>query len=154
LSGERPTLLRPGAITRAELERVLRMPVADAGQDAPRASGRLASHYAPQKPLEVVPQAVLPARMAELRPFRLAVLAPPPLIKSPPPHVVVALEAPLDPAAYARALYAHLRALDASGAERLLVAAPPAQPEWAAVNDRLRRAQGSNMGSPNFNDGL
>lgn len=154
LSGARPALLRPGAITRTELERVLGLTVDDAGHDAPRAPGRLSSHYAPERPLEVVAEPKLAARIAELRGFRLALLAPPAVTESAPPHVVLALAASADPTDYARALYAHLHAMDASGADRLLVAAPPAQPAWAAVNDRLRRAQGSNTDSPSYDDGL
>ena len=51
LSGERPEILRHGAVTRAMLEAVLGRPVPDAGSDAPRASGRLKSHYAPGTPV-------------------------------------------------------------------------------------------------------
>ena len=36
--------------------------------------------------------------------------------------------------------YANLRTLDASGAKRILVEAPPTKREWEAVNDRLVRA--------------
>jgi L-threonylcarbamoyladenylate synthase len=41
---------------------------------------------------------------------------------------------------YARVLYQNLRQLDASGAERLIVALPPSGAEWEAVADRLQRA--------------
>ena len=44
------------------------------------------------------------------------------------------------PSQYAKALYANLRALDASGADLILVELPPDTPSWAAVMDRLRRA--------------
>jgi L-threonylcarbamoyladenylate synthase len=77
LSGATPQLLRPGAVTRAALERILKVAVADAGDAAPRASGRLESHYAPVTPLEVVPAAMLAARVAQLSDRRLAILAPP-----------------------------------------------------------------------------
>jgi L-threonylcarbamoyladenylate synthase len=45
-------------------------------------------------------------------------------------------------AKYAHDLYASLRALDAAGADVILVEQPPQTPGWAAVNDRLRRAAG------------
>ena len=41
---------------------------------------------------------------------------------------------------FARALYAELRLLDASGMDLILVEAPPADGAWHAVEDRLRRA--------------
>jgi L-threonylcarbamoyladenylate synthase len=45
-----------------------------------------------------------------------------------------------DPTIYAHDLYANLRKLDDAGAKRILVEAPPRNPEWDAVNDRLARA--------------
>ena len=42
--------------------------------------------------------------------------------------------------AYAHALYANLRALDAAACAVILVEQPPLRPAWAAVNDRLMRA--------------
>ena len=48
--------------------------------------------------------------------------------------------APENPAAYAHDLYAHLRSLDTSGADLIVVEAPPADVAWDAVNDRLARA--------------
>jgi L-threonylcarbamoyladenylate synthase len=48
--------------------------------------------------------------------------------------------APAVAAQYAHGLYAALRELDAAGAERIVVEAPPHGAEWSAVVDRLRRA--------------
>jgi L-threonylcarbamoyladenylate synthase len=45
-----------------------------------------------------------------------------------------------EPAAYARELYANLRALDALGADVILVEEVPAGSAWQAIGDRLRRA--------------
>ena len=66
LSGEAPRILRPGAISRPEIEAVIG-PVAE-GQDSdgPRVSGTLASHYAPRASVEVLARAPLVARFHEL----------------------------------------------------------------------------------------
>ena len=48
--------------------------------------------------------------------------------------------APGDVAGYAHVLYAAMHDLDACGAKKILVQAPPSDPAWAAVNDRLGRA--------------
>lgn len=141
LSRGAPRLLRPGSITRAQLEAVLGIAVPDAGVDAPRASGRLESHYAPRTPLECVEAAQLPARLNALRGQRLAVLAPAAALLDPGPQVVLRLVAPDSAEAYAQQLYALLHRLDAAGAERILVAWPPAGLAWEAVHDRLRRAR-------------
>jgi len=140
LSGTTPRLLRHGAITRRQLEQTIGREVADAGADAPRASGGLKSHYAPRAPLELLPAPRLPARINALRGTRLAVLAPAAALLDWPADVVLRLVAPADAAEYARRLYALLHQLDESGATRILVAAPPQGESWEAVHDRLRRA--------------
>jgi L-threonylcarbamoyladenylate synthase len=47
---------------------------------------------------------------------------------------------PADAAEYGRQLYATLRGLDSAGHDLIVVEAPPANPEWLAVRDRLMRA--------------
>jgi L-threonylcarbamoyladenylate synthase len=47
---------------------------------------------------------------------------------------------PDDPEGYARGLYAALRELDQAGNDVIVVENIPAEPAWAAVADRLRRA--------------
>jgi L-threonylcarbamoyladenylate synthase len=140
LSGAAPRLLRHGAITRRQLEETIGRDVADAGADAPRASGGLKSHYAPRAPLELLPATGLPARINALRGTRLAVLAPAAALLDWPADVALRLVAPAGAAEYARRLYALLHQLDESGAARILVAAPPQGEAWEAVHDRLRRA--------------
>ena len=48
--------------------------------------------------------------------------------------------APRDAAAYAHALYAMLRELDAMGAREIWIERSPGGGEWAGTDDRLRRA--------------
>jgi L-threonylcarbamoyladenylate synthase len=139
LTGDRPRLLRPGSITQKQIEQALGCAVDLAAADdpaAPRAPGRLARHYAPGKPLELVEPARLAARVHELGANRVAVLAPTPLL----PGVARWWIAPAAPEPYAHDLYEFLHRMDASGAERLLVQRPPREPQWAALHDRLERA--------------
>ena len=132
-------LLRPGFITRAQIEQLIG-PVPDGGAEAPRASGDRPQHYAPFTPLELIARAELEARVAEYsrRNRKLAVLAMGPAAQARPS--VTWIDAGKEPAAYAHALYSHLRTLDHLGCARILVEAPPAQEAWSAVLDRLRRA--------------
>lgn len=141
VSGAEPTLLRPGSITREQLQQALGRKVADAGATAPRASGRLEKHYSPHTPLSVLPAHELAAKLAKPSNDRLAVLAPLTLLENCRALIVLAIAAPERADDYARFLYASLHRLDTSGADRLLVAAPPAGPQWEAVSDRLQRAQ-------------
>lgn len=141
LSGNGVRLLRPGSITRAQLEAVLGTSVGSASAESPRAPGRLARHYAPRTPLELVEPAELLARVDALRGTPIAVLAPPLALRDRRADVVLRLMAPAQPDDYGRRLYALLHELDGAGAQRILVAWPPPTPNWEAVRDRLRRAR-------------
>jgi len=145
LSRGPPVLLRPGAITREQLAHALGVEPRAPDADAPRASGTLASHYAPRTPLELVAEAQLELRVRELAAAgkRVAVLARGPARAS----AAFRWDAAGDtPAAYAHDLYAHLRALDASGADLILVESPPSGTAWEGVNDRLARASAGEEG--------
>jgi L-threonylcarbamoyladenylate synthase len=134
LSRGAPVLLRPGAITREQIAAVLGAAPRDRDADAPRASGTLAAHYAPGTPLRLVAGAALDGALAGAG--RCAVLA----FRKNMPCAAAFIAAPADPMRYAHDLYANLRALDAAGAEAILVESPPDTPAWEAVNDRLARA--------------
>ena len=138
LSRGRAVLLRPGQITPARIATVLGSEVEAPEAGAPRAPGALESHYAPRTPLRVVAPAELPAKLAELRGHKVAVLArgeAPEGLKD-----VYWQEAQRAVAGYAHELYASLRRLDDKGCDVILVEAPPDVPGWQGVNDRLRRA--------------
>ncbi|MBN6740700.1 threonylcarbamoyl-AMP synthase [Acidithiobacillus sp. MC6.1] len=139
LSGHQARLLRPGAITIAELEVVLEQPVASPGNNTPRAPGMLRSHYAPNTPLYLVPVVNLEAEICRhLRQRqRVAVLAMPATLlpESCPRHPM-----PTHPTGWARELYAQLRALDKQDLDAILIEKPPIGADWQAVSDRLGRA--------------
>ncbi len=135
----RPGLITPGALSRAAGVEVF----IGAANDGPRVPGAVKAHYAPRTPLEVVPSALLAQRLAEVpgacvvaRADIGEVAAVPVGMLAPGCRVVL----PATPAEFGQKLYSTLRDLDAVGAPRLLVEAPPAGEEWAAVRDRLARA--------------
>ncbi len=160
LSAGAPRLLRPGGVHRHALEQVLGERVAlaehlverdeprpERAADAPvvgdvvqapvpRAPGGLPRHYAPATPAEMVAPEDLEARLEQLR-APVGVLA---RRRAPSGFAGVWAELPADPAPYAQALYAALRKLDRSGSARIVIEAVPADPDWLAVRDRLRRA--------------
>ncbi len=140
LSQGTPSILRHGVITREMLEATLGFQVPDAGADAPRASGRLKSHYAPRTPLELLDEAPLLERIRELGAGEIALLATPELIAQCPERPFFVIEASKDLRAYGASLYENLHRLDASGAKRILVQRPNPEPAWAAIHDRLGRA--------------
>jgi L-threonylcarbamoyladenylate synthase len=135
LSGGAAVLLRPGKISRAELEKIVALEEKTGA--SPRHSGGLERHYSPRTPARLVPTHALDREISHLK-DRVAVLA----FSRPDERVDYWLRMPREPEGYAQKLYAALRELDGAGCELILVEAPPEQPEWAAVRDRLQRACG------------
>jgi L-threonylcarbamoyladenylate synthase len=137
LSTGSPVLLRPGHVSREELEKVLGSPVLEKSASSPRHSGGLERHYAPRTPARLVPSYDLDKEIARLK-EKVAVLA----FSRPDERVDFWLRMPRDPQAYAQKLYAALRELDTAGCDAILVEGPPETPKWIAVYDRLKRACG------------
>lgn len=150
LTGPRPRLLRPGAISADDLAEVLDDAPTRAVTGGPRTPGRLASHYAPTTPVRVVEEAVLPeaVRTAQDAGLRVAVLRPEggPAGSGAAGHALV--EMPASARAYARLLYARLARVDALGCDVALVQRPPARTGWEAVHDRLGRSEGVDPHTP------
>ncbi|HEY2226744.1 MAG TPA: L-threonylcarbamoyladenylate synthase [Xanthobacteraceae bacterium] len=140
---DRPVLLRPGGVPRADIERVLGHALAAttangpvAGEDGvvPTAPGQLASHYAPRAALRLDTDSVDAGE---------SLLAFGPVL---PPGAggaarVLNLSERGDLIEAAANLFSHLRALDAPGASTIAVMRVPPQGLGEAINDRLRRAQ-------------
>ena len=137
LSGGEPVLLRPGRISRAELEEALGAKVLDRNAGSPRHSGGLERHYAPKTPVLLVPPHQLDAEIAR-RGDTVAVLA----FSKPDERVDYWIRMQREPRSYAHRLYAALRELDGAGCGAILVETPPETAEWDAVRDRLSRAAG------------
>jgi len=156
LLGERPRVLRPGALPLSALREVLGEDGIDHGHPSgaetpptPRVPGTLASHYAPITPLEIHAAEALFARARAMQDqgLRVAVLRRNRSLRGislPPSLPQFLLPARAEP--YGRGLYARLRELDRFAFDRVLVEAPPGDESWWAVNDRLARAAaGSEM---------
>src|SRR6185369_6536554 len=124
-AGETAILLRPGGIGAAELSRALGRPLREADATAPRASGTLASHYAPRTPANLVPADVLRAEILQFdeRDEIVAVLGR--TVVRPAEFTGVWLQAPADADVYAHDLYANLRTLDAANADVILIETVP-----------------------------
>lgn len=140
-----PVLLRPGQIGRAAIEAACgeRLRERDAfATDAPRASGTLAAHYAPNARLRLMSARELQAGLdllgADAQRAGLAVYARSPLQRV--AAGVLLRRMPDDAEATAQQLFAVLRDFDAQGARLIWVESPPESGDWDGVRDRLQRA--------------
>src|SRR5579875_299272 len=128
--GPAAAVLRPGGVSREQIEDVLGAPVRVGGGEI-RVPGSLPSHYAPRAQVEVFDE-LAPAeeRTRSLRAngVRVELLAPGGGAE-----------------AYARQLYERLREADRRGAQTIVVVAPAEGGLGTAIRDRLRRAAGPRM---------
>ena len=149
LVGE-PTLLRPGALPREAIERVVKLSEAvsattgtsDAFEEEAVliAPGQMSSHYAPRARLRLDASDV---RHAE------ALLAFGPAVIEGAAAAVMALNLSQrgDLIEAAANLFSHLRALDACGAASIAVMPVPRAGLGEAINDRLQRAAAPRQGT-------
>ncbi len=142
LTGEIPRVLRPGPISRPELEAalggqtVLEQPPEES-VPRPMSPGQMPVHYAPQTPayhvdtLEELSQFTLP------RDYTLIVIGDHPPIGTSSALDQFRLESPTKAAL---ALYDVLHRCDALAKSAIIVVLPADLPEWRAVRDRLKKA--------------
>lgn len=140
-----PVLLRPGVLTRAQLEAACGEPVLEkdevvSGSAAPRASGTLASHYAPNAKVRLMDAKaiqtaldVLGADAAHIAVYARSIVR----IRS---SRLVYRRMPDDALTTAQQLFAVLRDFDAQGVQLIWVETLPDAPQWNGVRDRLARA--------------
>ena len=145
-----PVLLRPGTLSRAEIEAacavrvLLPAELQPAAAPAPRASGTLDSHYAPKAMVRLMDGRALKVALDVLggeldaSDALIAVYARREL--RPRSRRVLFRRMPDDARATAQQLFAVLRDFDAQGARLIWIETPPADPEWLGVRDRLERA--------------
>jgi L-threonylcarbamoyladenylate synthase len=120
-------LLRPGAVTRADIEALIG-PLAEAEADAKRSPGRLTRHYAPNAPMRL--------EASEPRPGEAW------LSFGPDGDGPWNLSSTSDLREAAANLFAYLRAADRTAPAGIAVAPIPHEGLGEAINDRLRRAAG------------
>jgi len=119
-------LLRPGAVTRVQIEALIG-PLADAEADAKRSPGRLALHYAPDAPVRLNATGANPGEA---------------FLAFGPSDSPFNLSRGSDLAEAAANLFAMLRAADRTKPTAIAVAPIPDEGLGEAINDRLTRASG------------
>lgn len=138
-----PVLLRPGAITRDDIERACGLrPLSKEELPAhtPRASGTLLAHYAPNAKVRLMDarqlQSALDILGSEGR--HIAVYHRSPLRSTAQGITLRAM--PAQALETARELFGTLRDFDEIGARLIWIETPPDTADWEGVRDRLQRA--------------
>jgi L-threonylcarbamoyladenylate synthase len=150
-----PVLLRPGAITREQVQAACGIAVLSQeamqalDEAAPRASGTLESHYAPNAKVRLMDAKALQTaldllgRDADGKGGAPVIATYSRVILQTPSATVLRRRMPDDAAATAQQLFAVMRAFDAQGVKLIWIETPPDSPEWDGVRDRLQRAAAS-----------
>lgn len=141
-----PVLLRPGQITREQVQAACGLTLRakdELAAPAPRASGTLESHYAPNAKVRLMDAQALQAALDVLGrdlagPATIAVYAR--SVLRLPSAQVLYRRMPDDAAATAQQLFAMLREFDAAGVKLIWIEPPPETAAWEGVRDRLTRA--------------
>jgi len=128
LIGEQPTIVRPGGVTREEIEALLGGPVPVAHASAVRAPGQFDSHYAPRAEVILVPSDELERCALKLREQGRQV------------RVLSMMEV------LPKSLFASLRRADDEGVEIVLASLPNETGMGLAIADRLRKAAAPRVG--------
>ena len=135
LAGPVPVLLRPGMISRQQVEELIGPIEAIAAalasrNDVPHASpGMHEKHYSPRTPLLLTSDPPQTGRGAFIWWQRESTV-----------EAMTSVQMPADPAGYARDIYCVLHRLDREGLDFIAVEPVPSTGEWSAIYDRLHRA--------------
>lgn len=120
-----PRILRPGGVSRGEIQAALGRPLGQIPQNGPRRSpGMYARHYAPLASVSLV-ESVGSGEAG--------------LVMGEPQNDRQ-IRMPNNPGAYGASLYDALNRLDRKEVENIYVQIPPEDEGWEAVHDRLRKA--------------
>ena len=131
-TGSQPVILRPGAVTAADIKRITGVEVSEETTNAPRVSGALDSHYSPTA------QVILIADTFDIElESNAGFLA---LAQTPTPTGLVRLASPETIEDFAHELYGSLRAGDDLKLKTIYVVPPSGDGLAQAINDRLQRA--------------
>ena len=137
-TGDAPRILRPGAITVADIEKATGLAVTTHGAEL-KAPGTLDSHYAPDASVLLVEnEDQLTAEVARTTGDGFVGVIAPEIVQT--PHGAIRLSMPATNQMYAEELYGALREADRLGLKTVIALLPEGSDIAVAVRDRLTRA--------------
>lgn len=143
-----PVLLRPGVLTRAEIEKAAGMVLSvcePSDENTPHAPGTLPAHYAPKAKVRLMDSEHLKIALGMVAADKprndvlIGVYARN-LPSTKAKHIIMR-QMPHSAKDTAHELFAILHDFDSKGVSLLWIETPPNEPQWLGVSDRLLRAQ-------------
>lgn len=140
-----PVLLRPGQISRTQIEKACALKLVNPetlSSEAPRASGTLESHYAPKAKVRLMTSGEWQQALQALGPHvqNLALWS----VQKPSYELMGSgllwRAMPEDATHAAHDLFSVLRDFDSRGVQTIWIETPPQTPDWEGVRDRINRA--------------
>ena len=135
VEGDDWRLLRLGMISKASIEALAGKPALQNLQNLPKAPGQHLLHYSPKTPIRLFKSRATLLAYAQANTGCAAMLIGDGALPN-----CQYFSLPNNAEIVAEALYATLHSMDALSVDALLIEAPPNQPEWLAIQDRLTRA--------------
>ncbi|MEO1947486.1 MAG: L-threonylcarbamoyladenylate synthase [Methylophilaceae bacterium] len=131
-------LLRLGMIAEAQITSVVgvqaALPTLQDDRSLPKAPGQHLLHYSPKTPVQLFTSRAALLQASEKSDCAVLLLGEGQAANG------KTFNLPNDPVGFAEQLYGALHQMDALAVATLLIEAPPQQPEWLAIHDRLTRA--------------
>ena len=124
-----PTILRPGSVTKKQIEDVIGTVEIEHPAEQDNSPGTSPKHYAPNTSTALCTKQELDT-CSDKHSVVLTLLSTPNTQQ---------IKMPTDPEQYATKIYSALREADSMGLLKIYVEIPPSTPEWCAVQDRLMR---------------
>ncbi|MBI2923457.1 MAG: threonylcarbamoyl-AMP synthase [Planctomycetes bacterium] len=142
LSSAEPSILRPGGVSREDIEQTLGRVVPVKVGGSVRAPGQMESHYAPKAKVVLAKADDLVREGDRLRAKGKKVAILTNVMPPEPPIGIETILLPVGLAEMARGLYEALREVDRRGFDTVVVSVPPSVGLGLAVADRLEKAAG------------
>ncbi|WP_091531676.1 L-threonylcarbamoyladenylate synthase [Microlunatus soli] len=139
-----PSILRPGGVSREQLEAILGEPVAVPATSPTPVPGQHPTHYAPRAKVVLVKagQLISAAVRAHQQGHRVGVLIPPDVSDTALTTAHAQITVPESMQTYAHELYRFLREFDHQGCDLIIASLPQSRGLGLAIANRLTRAAG------------
>lgn len=140
VNAKAPVILRPGMLSKTQIEDVIQASITTNTLNAPRVSGSHESHYAPTTKTILIDPKNIPTFLENINKDQLPMAFVTAKTKLLPRNQIDCIAMSTNPIQYAHDLYSTLRELDKKNYKQIVIEEVPQGSEWDAIRDRLQRA--------------